>query len=80
MGWCSGTDVFDTVCEAMLNPKNINVDPNTGLIVSNTKEVLKKVITELEEMDWDCQEDSEFWESPIVQEIFKNLHPDWFDE
>lgn len=79
MGWCSGTDIFDIICEAMLSPENINVDPNTGLIVSNTKEVLKKVITELELMDWDCQQETEFWDSPIVQEVFKELHHDWFE-
>ena len=80
MGWCSGTDVFDIICDAMLASKNTNVDPNTGLIMSNTKEALKKIITELEEMDWDCQQESEFWDSTIVQEAFKDLHPDWFEE
>lgn len=79
MGWCSGTDIFDVVCETMLNPENVNVDPNTGLTVSNTKEVLKKIIVELELMDWDCQQETEFWDSPIVQEVFKELHPDWFE-
>ena len=78
MGWCSGTDVFDVVCEAMLDSKNINIDPDKHIAVSNTKEVLKKVIVELEEMDWDCQRESEFWKQPIVQEAFKELHPDWF--
>lgn len=78
MGWCSGTDIFDVMCEAMLDPENINVDPNTGLIMSNTKEVLKKVIVELEIMDWDCQQESEFWDSTMIQEIFKDLHPEWF--
>lgn len=80
MGWCSGTDVFDVVCEAMLDPNNMSINPDTLVVTSDTKSVLKKVIAELEEMDWDCQKESEFWEKPIVQEAFKEIHPDWFDK
>ena len=69
MGWCSGTDIFDVVCGAILNPEN-----------SNTKDTLKEIIAELEMMDWDCQRESEFWNSPVVQEAFKELHPEWFKE
>lgn len=69
MGWCSGTDVFDVACGAILNPEN-----------SNTKDTLKEIIIELEMMDWDCQQESEFWNSPAVQEAFKELHPEWFEK
>ncbi|MEA3296145.1 MAG: hypothetical protein U9Q27_03355 [Patescibacteria group bacterium] len=67
MGWCSGTDIFDIVCEAIFDSKN-----------KNTKDIIKKIIIELEIMDWDCQRESDFWNKPIVQEAFKELHPDWF--
>ena len=77
MGWCSGTDVFDVVCEAMLDPENISIDQDVD-ITSDTKGALKKIITALEEMDWDCQRESEFWDVPIVHEAFEELHPGWF--
>lgn len=80
MGWCSGTDVFDIICEAMLDPENKSINPDTFVVTSDTKSVLKRIIVELEEMDWDCQKESEFWEQPIVQEAFKELHPDWFEK
>lgn len=69
MGWCSGADIFDIACGAILTPENVS-----------TKDVLKEIITELEMMDWDCQRESEFWHSPAVQEAFKELHPDWFEK
>ncbi|OGD52544.1 hypothetical protein A3K80_09180 [Candidatus Bathyarchaeota archaeon RBG_13_38_9] len=43
------------------------------------REVLKQLINILEEVGWDCQGESAYFECPLVQEIFKELHPDWFD-
>jgi hypothetical protein len=67
MGWCSGTDVFDGVMAALLDNKSV-------------KETIRTLILTLESMDWDCQMDSAYWEHSLVQEVFKELHPNWFDD
>lgn len=66
MGWCPGTEIFDVVAEELLGRKDIDV-----------KIVLKRLIEELEDHDWDCQEESHSFDHPLVQEIMKELHPDW---
>lgn len=68
MGWCSGTGVFDPVCKAILE-LDLDKKQKTKLIT-----VLAKA---LEEMDWDCQSESDFWEHPLVREVMKKLHKDW---
>lgn len=67
MGWCSATIIFDEVVGALLDGKD-------------KKEAIKALIQELEDNDWDCQSDSDYFEHPLIDEIFKELHPDWFDE
>jgi hypothetical protein len=70
MGWCGGTIVFDKVCDILIgeNP------------VTDKKQFLRHLISELEDMDWDCESDSNYWENPLVREVFKELHPNWFEE
>ena len=69
MGWCSGTRIFDAVCEGLLaeQPKD-------------KKEALRELIVALEDGDWDCQSESKFWDNPLVQEVMRELHPRWFEE
>lgn len=66
MGWCGATAVFDVMAEAVLT-KDL-VDSKTTLLT------LARI---LEEYDWDCQHDSDYFDHPIVQEIMKELHPNW---
>lgn len=68
MGWCSGTEIFDSVCSVLLDKKP-----------ADKKMVIKQLITSLEDADWDCQHDSAFWDHPLVSECFKEMHPHWFD-
>ena len=56
MGWCSGTIVFDGVVEAILYPEK-----------SEPKEVIKKLITSLWELDWDCEFDSQYIMDPLIK-------------
>lgn len=70
MGWCSGTRIFDGVVAGIVGEK-VNEDP---------KELLKYLINELEDMDWDCHQDSEYWDHPLVQEVLMELHPEWFED
>lgn len=69
MEWCSATNIFDSVCDGLLNDKP-----------SDKKEVLTSLISALEDGDWDCQQDSDYWDHPLVQSIMRELHPDWFED
>lgn len=68
MGWCSGTQVFDNVVAALVD-KSVSKE-----------ECIKNLIGALEDMDWDCQQDSDYYEHPLVRKAFKAIHPDWFEE
>jgi len=70
MGWASGVEIFDVVAGALLDDKK----------EINKKEVLKSLINVLEDGDWDTQNDSDYYDHPLVQEIFKELHPNWFED
>ncbi len=69
MGWCSGTQLFDSFCEIMFDPKNTDFNS-----------ILKEFINALEDMDWDCHQDSTYWDKPVVQQAMRELHPDWFED
>ena len=69
MGWCSGTYVFDAVLSALVDDKKVDVET-----------IIKILIEALEDNDWDCQSDSDYWDHPIVNKIFKELHPSWFED
>jgi hypothetical protein len=47
--------------------------------VVGIRSALKHIIVALEDMDWDCQQDSSYWDEPLVARIFRELHPDWFE-
>lgn len=74
MGWCSATDIFDSVVGFIL--ERIETDEDRD----EAREVIKKLAEVLEDNDWDCESDSDYWDDPLVQEIFKEIHPNWFEE
>lgn len=67
MGWCSGTDVFDAVVKVVLDEKK----PLTP------ERVVETLILALQDMDWDCESDSDYWNHPMVRKAFKKACPDW---
>lgn len=69
MGWCSATEIFDKVLAEIID---------TDLPEENQERVVRVLIDALEEGDWDCQQDSSYYDHPFVREIFEDLHPDWF--
>lgn len=69
MGWCSATVIFDDVVGALIGDTKLS-----------KKATIKKLAEALEDGDWDCQQDSAYWDHPIVQRVFKELHPHWFEE
>lgn len=62
MGWCSGTVVFDAVCDAILSNKKID-----------KQELLEQFISVLHDMDWDCEQESEYFNHPTVKKAFTRL-------
>lgn len=69
MGWCSATRIFDSVCDGILNEGECD-----------KRDVIKELAAALENSDWDCQQDSDFWDHPIVKDVMKELHPSWFED
>lgn len=71
MGWCSGTEIFDAVAKYVVStdqPEDVQVN------------LLLTLADAMEDMDWDCQQDSAYYDHPIVQKVMRSLHPDWFDD
>lgn len=72
MGWCSGTSIFDCVASDLLD------DESEDFITNEFKAVvLWNLMIEMERKDWDCHQDSEYYDHPIVQGILSELHPEW---
>lgn len=70
MGWCSATRIFDSVAAALLDEES----------KTDVHSVLKELAIALEDSDWDCQCDSDYYDHPVVEGVFKDLHPYWFEE
>lgn len=71
MGWCSGTDIFDRIAEKVLGSE---------LPEKSQLEIIDTLVDALEDGDWDCQSDSDYFEHPIVQRVMREKHADWFEE
>lgn len=69
MGWCSATEIFDDMCSALLDEEKPEVEA-----------LLSRLITVLEDNDWDCQPDSAYYDHPIVQKLMREKHPRWFED
>jgi hypothetical protein len=70
MGWCSGTVVFDLICDRVLKP---------DIPVQTQMELVRAVANALSHADWDCESESAHWDDPVVKQVMQELHPDWFD-
>lgn len=71
MGWCSGTSIFDKVAKFV-------IDSNLQDYLKF--DVLATLADAMEDEDWDCQSDSNYWDNELVQRVMKHLHPDWFKD
>lgn len=72
MGRCSATDVFDPVVKTILYGADLG--DHQKLII------LKSLIDALEEYDWDCQSDSEYFDHELVRQAFMEIHSEWGEE
>lgn len=68
MGYSGGTDVFDRVAGLVL--RWVAVDSYVA------EEILYTLMDVLEDKDWDTQSESDYFEHPVVQKVWKRLHYD----
>ena len=69
MGWCSATEIFDHVAGVLL-----------GEDTKDPKEVLTELAWVLRDRDWDCEQESRYYDHPVVQEVMKEVFPQWSDD
>ena len=67
MGWCGGTEIFDTVVGDVLEEKS-------------KEEIIKNLLNALTDNDWDTVDESFYFNDPIVLEVIKETFPHWFEE
>ena len=72
MGWCSGTNVFDEICNGILDYEELDE--------SQQDYVVRIVFDALRGADWDCEFDSKFINHPIYRKILKDVYLDWDEE
>lgn len=70
MGFSSGTTLMDGVIRKLNTSQRFKDDEQAR------KEIYMYLIDELEEVDWDCQEES-MGTDVAYDEALKELHPDW---
>jgi len=68
MGWCGGTEIFDTVIDSMIDNK------------IESPELIKDLINVLEDHDWDNLCESDYYDYGPVNKIIKEIHPNWFED
>ena len=67
MGFCSGTEIFDDVARHIID---------TDWSEQQQSDVLIVLIVALDNHDWDCHQDSAYYDHPIIQKAMKAVHPD----
>lgn len=73
MGWTGGTLIFNAIYENVVSTLMTDIEK---------KRILKALIQELWNTDWDTEFESAYWTQPIVREAVLELDPDYpyYDE
>lgn len=58
MGWCSATDIFDTVIRSL--------EEDAGVQEETKKKVARTLYDSLTANDWDCESDSDYYVKYIL--------------
>jgi hypothetical protein len=67
MGWCSGTEIFDNVADIVLP---MPISKGQKLLI------LGELKTVMEDHDWDCQSDSDYYSDPAIGPLLGNTFED----
>lgn len=85
MGWCSATEYFDVVVKAAkealeeINEQYSDQIPRHELLVH----IVEPLARELENGDWDCQQESDYWDElkwDVFPELAKRYEEDLEEE
>lgn len=68
MGWCSGTEIFDGIMDALYPYIEDKIIPEDKAL-----ELVKKLIQVMQNGDWDCEGDSVYWDYPLFQKAYREL-------
>ncbi len=71
MGWSGGTEIFDCVAEELESLYNyISTPQHSEDDYYNT--VLQPLMDLLERKDWDAQQESDYYDHPVIGKILGN--------
>ena len=77
MGWGGGTEIFDTMaCEL----RNLSWDWVRDSTREEFMEPLEVLYQKLRKLDWDIQQESRYWDDPIIGKILGNKFEEGSDE
>ena len=62
MNWCSAANIFDPVVEVLLDEEGFDKET-----------LIKTLISVLQEMGWNCEPASDYWEHPLVKKCFEDM-------
>lgn len=68
MGWCSATGIFDNILDNVLE----------YIPEDKVEAVIQAIAIPLWEGDWDCEEDSKYWE--LLEPIYRRRYPHYFED
>lgn len=71
MGWGGGTEVFDLVADELIENNNVYSDGNYygGMVVDPLVKLYRLLGYS---MDWDNEQDSKYWDDPVIGRILGN--------
>lgn len=70
MGWNGGTAIFDAVTGEVFSFPRLPTEAIT--------DILHVLVDALEDQDWDTHNESQYWNTPIVRQLFQERNPEWF--
>lgn len=68
MGWCSATGIFDSILDNVLE----------YIPEDKVELVVEAIAIPLWEGDWDCEQDSNYWE--LLEPIYRRRYPHHFED
>lgn len=74
MGWSRGTEIFDKMCDELLETSYCWTGSTDAEYISDSivLQPLKILIGLLKLEDWDCQCESDYWEHPVIGKLLGN--------
>jgi hypothetical protein len=70
MGWCSATEIFDGVIKEIIG----KVDDET------LNRIALRLGMELQNHDWDCECDSDYFDDPRLRKTWKELLGEYYED